>query len=121
VWFAVSSHGIIGPYFFENAEGHTVTVNAECYTVMLNTFLHSDLHPCQQDLLWLQQDGATAHTTYISMQVLRSVFTADSFLILGTSLGPPACLTLQDQTTSSGATFKAAYTKRPTSMVDLKQ
>jgi hypothetical protein len=24
-WSAVSSHGVIGPYFFENAEGHTVT------------------------------------------------------------------------------------------------
>jgi hypothetical protein len=42
VWSAVSSHGIIGPYFFENAEG---------YTVILDTFLHSDLHPRQQDLL----------------------------------------------------------------------
>jgi hypothetical protein len=63
VWSAVSSHGIICPYFFENAEGHTVNVNVERYTVMLDTFLHSDLHPCQQDLLWLQKDGATAHTT----------------------------------------------------------
>ena len=63
VWSAVSSHGIIGPYFFEHAEGHTVTVNAEHYTVMLDTFLHNDVHPHQQDLLWLQQDGATAHAT----------------------------------------------------------
>jgi hypothetical protein len=47
---------------FENAEGHTVTVNAEGSIVMLDTFLHNDLHPHQQDWLWLQQDGATAHT-----------------------------------------------------------
>jgi len=51
VWCAVSSYGIIGPYCFENAKGHTVTVNAEWYGVMLGTFLHIELHPCQQDLL----------------------------------------------------------------------
>ena len=56
VWCAVSSHGIIGPYFFENEEGRTVTVNAEQYKVMLETFLHNELHPHQQDLLWFQQD-----------------------------------------------------------------
>jgi hypothetical protein len=49
--------------FFENAEGHTVTVNAERYTGMLDTLLHNDLHPHPQDLLWLQQDGAAAQTT----------------------------------------------------------
>jgi hypothetical protein len=38
VWCEVYSHGIIGPYFLENAEGHTVTVNAERYKVMLETF-----------------------------------------------------------------------------------
>jgi hypothetical protein len=48
VWCAVSSHGIIGPYCFENAKGLTVTVNAEWYKVMLGTFLHMELHPCQQ-------------------------------------------------------------------------
>jgi hypothetical protein len=77
LWCAVYSHGIIGPYFYENTEGHTVTVNAECFKVMLETFLRSELHPRQQDLLWFQQDGATGHTAQIS------------FLILGTSPGLP--------------------------------
>ena len=74
VWCAVSSHGIIGPYFSENEEGHTVTVNAEQYKAMLETYLCNELHPHQQDLLWFQQDGATAHTAQISMKVLRTVF-----------------------------------------------
>ena len=74
VWCEVSSHGIIGPYFFENEEGRTVTVKGEQYKVMLETLLCNKLHPCQQDLLWFQQDGATAHTAKISMQVLRTVF-----------------------------------------------
>jgi hypothetical protein len=71
---AVSFCGIIGPYFFENVEEHTGTVNAEQYTVLLETFLCNELHPCQQDLLFFQQDGATAHTVQISTQVLRTVF-----------------------------------------------
>jgi hypothetical protein len=29
MWCAISSEGITGPCFFENAEGHAVTVNAE--------------------------------------------------------------------------------------------
>ena len=42
--------------------------------VTLATFLHIELHPCEQDLLWFQQNGATAHTAEISMPVLRTVF-----------------------------------------------
>jgi hypothetical protein len=71
---AVYSHGIIGPYFFENRDGHTVTVNAQWYKVMLETFLRIELHPCLQDLLCYQQDVATAHTAEISMQVLKKMF-----------------------------------------------
>jgi len=51
VWCAVYSHGIFGPYFYENAEGHTVT-DTDRYKVMQETFLHLELHPHQQDLLW---------------------------------------------------------------------
>ena len=71
---AVSWHGVIGPYFFENAEGRTVAVNAKRYEVKLETFLRSEFHPHQQDVLWFQQDESTAHTTQISMQILRTIF-----------------------------------------------
>ena len=74
VWCAVSTHGIIWHYFFQNADGHTVTVNAERYKVMLETYLHNELHSLHQDLLWFQQDGATAHPAQTSMQVLRTMF-----------------------------------------------
>jgi hypothetical protein len=73
VWCAVYSHGILGLYFYENAEGHTVT-DTERYKVMLETFLPIELNPLQQDLLCFQQDGAPAHTAQISMQVVRTVF-----------------------------------------------
>jgi len=62
----------------------------------------------QQDLLCFQQDGTTAHTAEISMQVLRTMFLANSFLISGHYL---ACLTMQYQTNSSGSTLKARYMK----------
>jgi hypothetical protein len=70
---AVYSYGIFGPYFNENAERNTVN-DTEWYKVMLETVLCIELHPCQQDLLWFQQGGATAHTAQISMQVIRTVF-----------------------------------------------
>ena len=43
VWSAVPSHGIIGPYCFENAVGRTVTGKTEWHEGMLETFLHNEL------------------------------------------------------------------------------
>jgi len=40
----------------------------------MERFLCNELHPRQQDLLWFQQDGATAHTAEISMKVFRIIF-----------------------------------------------
>ena len=37
-WAAISKHGIIGPFWFENDDGHTVTVNKECYVLVLGKF-----------------------------------------------------------------------------------
>jgi hypothetical protein len=41
---------------------------------MLETFLQNELCPHQLDLLWFQQDGASTHTAWISMVVLRMMF-----------------------------------------------
>jgi len=43
MWCEVCTHGIIGPYFFENAKGRTVPVNVEQYKVMLEKFLRIEL------------------------------------------------------------------------------
>jgi len=56
----VYSHGFIDPYFFENAKGRTVTVNADRHKFVPETFLRIELYSSQQDLLWFQQDGTTA-------------------------------------------------------------
>jgi len=90
VWHAVPSRGIIGPFCFENAEGCTITVNAEWYIVILETLLRIELHPCQQDLLCFQQDGATAHTAQISMQFLRTLFLGRHISCFG-DITWPAC------------------------------
>jgi hypothetical protein len=42
VWYEIYSHTII-----ENEEGRTVTINAERYKLMLETFLRTELHPRQ--------------------------------------------------------------------------
>jgi len=52
VWWGVSAFGVLGPYFFENASGQSVTVTSDQYV----------------------EDGATAHTTQNSMAVVRGMF-----------------------------------------------
>ena len=39
VWYGLWTDGIIGPYFFKNAEGVRVTVNGTRYKAMINEFL----------------------------------------------------------------------------------
>ena len=76
VWFAISAQGIIGPYFFEGDDGVSVTLNAEPYNHMLETFFLPEI--CRRNWnmarAWFQQDGATAHTARLSMNTLRSAF-----------------------------------------------
>ncbi|GFX31278.1 uncharacterized protein TNCV_2060971 [Trichonephila clavipes] len=50
VWCALWAGGIIGPYFFKNDEGHTVTE------------------------LWFQQDGTTCHTARATIDLLKDTF-----------------------------------------------
>lgn len=77
VWCAVSQFGVIGPYFFEE-EGVTVTVNSTRYVSMLHNFLEPRMDEIVEEHglgdLWFQQDGATAHTARISLNVLREMF-----------------------------------------------
>jgi hypothetical protein len=59
------------PYFFEDRDGHAVTVTAANYVEMLQNFLTPELIHQGTELLtiWFQQDGATA-----SMEVIREMF-----------------------------------------------
>ena len=75
VWCGVGIKGIIGPYFFEDADGKAVTVNADQYIEMLKNFVGPALR--RKRILstsYFQQDGATSHTCSRTIQLLEKMF-----------------------------------------------
>ncbi|CAH2088890.1 unnamed protein product [Euphydryas editha] len=76
VWAAISAKGIIGPYFFENSQGNNVTVNSVEYVKMLREFLTPQLHEFEgyNSRTWMQQDGATCHTSNVTLPVIKEMF-----------------------------------------------
>lgn len=76
VWCALSSMGIIGPFFFEDERGHAVTVNANRYSEMLRSFFIPKVRELGlTNETFFQQDGATSHTARASMTVVNNFFT----------------------------------------------
>ena len=75
-WVAISRPGIIGPFWFGNDFGETVTVNKERYTVVLNKFWRAlgARRSVRREEQWFQQDGATTHTANIIMEWLDRRF-----------------------------------------------
>lgn len=74
VWCAFFAGGIIGPFFFENDAGNSVTVNGERYRAMITNFLWPELDAMDVNDLWFQQDGATCHTANATMTLLNEKF-----------------------------------------------
>ena len=72
VWCGVSAFGVLGPYFFENGTGQSITVTLDRYVELLREFLNEKLCRLRVDtrLVWFQHDGATAHTAQNSMAVV---------------------------------------------------
>lgn len=75
VWCAISSKGVIGPYFFEEHK-EVVTVNAYRYSNMLERFFVRHLRRRKTRLggSWFQQDGAKPHTAKYTMEHLHKIF-----------------------------------------------
>ena len=75
VWCAISSFGIIGPYFFEDERERAITVTGPRYVQMLENFLGPELarHPGTEETFF-QQDGSTSHTARDSMAPVRNLF-----------------------------------------------
>lgn len=73
VWAAISAKG---PYFFENNQGNNVTANSAEYVKMLQDFFTPQLHEFQgyNSRTWMQQDGATCHTSNASLPVVKELF-----------------------------------------------
>lgn len=74
VWCGLWHGGIIGPYFFRNEEGNTVTTNGPRYRAMLEEFLWPELDNIDITDMWFQQDGATSHTCNATLEVVRERF-----------------------------------------------
>ena len=80
VWCALSSHGVIGPYFFRDQNGATTTVTSVRYLEMLKRYYVPELFNfcTAKDLdpfaMHFQQDGARAHITMPVQNFLRGTF-----------------------------------------------
>ncbi|KAF7278229.1 hypothetical protein GWI33_008586 [Rhynchophorus ferrugineus] len=73
VFCGIHAGNIIGPYFFENDKGVAITVTAEWYQDMIRNFLVPEMEEQGLEDMRLQQDGATAHTAQIQLQMLQDV------------------------------------------------
>ena len=80
VWCGFTETSIIGPFFFETANGQAVTVNGERYGEMLNEYFIPAVD--NMDLVD-QQDGATCNTTRENLTVLQSHFPGQVFSRFG--------------------------------------
>ena len=71
VWCGMSGNRLYGPFFFEDAQtGNACTITKETYIEMLETVMNVEITPD----IWFQQDGATAHTSVIARDWLKSRF-----------------------------------------------
>ena len=60
-WVAISKHGIIGPFWFEDDNEQSVTINTERYVQVFDKFWTAlgRRRGVVRVLQWFQQDGAT--------------------------------------------------------------
>ncbi len=73
VWAAISSHGIIGPFYFEE-DGDTATITSDRYVDMLKRQFLPALKEKQLEEIWFQQDGAAPHTSKAALAWLTETF-----------------------------------------------
>ena len=74
VWCGFWSRCIIGPFFFENEQGDTITVNGDRHRAMLNEFQFTKIEEKDIGNIWFQQDSATCYTAEGTLDVFRPVF-----------------------------------------------
>lgn len=74
VWCGVSAKCIIGPYFYENDNGVTETVNKERYVAMMRKYVMPQIRRNGMEHYWFQQDGAPPHTCRFTIDYLKPLF-----------------------------------------------
>ena len=87
VWCGVTSSRIIGPYFFEDSDGNTETVNGNRYRQMLQEHLFHEMEDMNTENICFQLDGAAAHTARETMDMLRTHFPNREIRVLVTYRG----------------------------------
>lgn len=83
VWCALGRNGIIGPYWFEDADGRPVTVNTERYIELMKRKFIPALRRkrgVDMDTVIYQQDGATPHCSNASIEYLLRYFPGDRLI-----------------------------------------
>ena len=65
---------VIGPFFFENENGASVTINGERYRAMIRDFVMPIIEENDMEGYWFQQDGATCHTSRATIDFLKPLF-----------------------------------------------
>ena len=75
-WVAISKHGIIGPFWFEDENEQRQMVNRERYVAVLRKVWASlgRRRGMDRDQQWFQQDGAIPHTSNVFLAWLRERF-----------------------------------------------
>lgn len=121
VWCAFWSEGIIGPYFFENECGKAVTVNGERYRNMIKEYFWHQIDDLELKDMWFQQDGATCHTSSVTIDLLREKF--DDRVIsrnAGVRWPPRSCDITPLDFFLWGYVKSIVYCNKPTTINDLK-
>lgn len=122
-WAAISAHGIIGPYFFKNERGQSVTVNSDRYTAMLRDFFFPQLPEFEayNRATWFQQDGATCHTSNESLAVVNEMFAGKLISRRGDIAWPPRSPDLTPPDFFLWGYLKSkVYCNKPTTIAQLK-
>ena len=90
VWAALSSSGIIGPFFFENEDWDVDTINSTHYLNILKRDFLPAIRWRGLDInsTWFQQDGAAPHTSRIILEWLKRTF-GTNFISFKTELEWP--------------------------------
>jgi hypothetical protein len=122
VWCGVSVFGVLGPYFFGNSTGQSVTVTLDRYVKLLREFLNDKLCRLHVDtrLVWFQQDGATTHTAQNSMAVVQGMLPQHVISRFGDAEWPPRSPDLSACDFFLWGYLKEVYVHPPHTIQELK-
>ena len=101
VWAAVSSKGLIGPYFFHKNVSH-ITVNQETYGDCVSWFVGKLMENHNLKSSWFMQDRAPSHKSHKSRRLIEQNFGARAVGKFLPVSWPPYSLDLTPRTPGYG-------------------